>query len=121
MAEVRLIDANALIDAIPVVKDMDEEITVGGAVSDFICMISEQPTIDAVVLPKGKVGDCVKWNTGVSVKLFQIHSILICEDGIRYDLGDISPFVDHSRIMGILSQEEAEKILREKGREYDNY
>jgi len=56
MAEVRLIDANALIDAIPVVKDMDEEITVGGAVSDFICMISAQPTIDAVPVVRCK--DC---------------------------------------------------------------
>ena len=62
----------------------------------------------AVVLPAGKIGDYVEWDTGVSVRLFQIQGILIEPDGVRYDLGDLAPFVNHKNINRILTRAEAE-------------
>ena len=61
-----------------------------------------------VVLPVGKIGDYVEWNTGASMRLFQIQSILIEPDGERYDLGDFAPFVNHEGINRILTRAEAE-------------
>ena len=69
----------------------------------------------AVVLPEGKIGDYVERNNGVCMRLFQIHYIIICHDGIRYDLGDFTPFVNHSGINRILTRSEAEAALAEKG------
>ena len=45
--EKRLIDANALIEALPIVTE-DRKITLYGAVADFMIMISAMPTVDAV-------------------------------------------------------------------------
>lgn len=70
--------------------------------------VDELPAVDAVVLPSGKIGDVVKWNTGVSFRYFTIRSIIICHDGMRYDLGELAPFVNHRNIAGIMSEAEAE-------------
>lgn len=51
--EKRLIDANALIDALPVVTE-DRKITLYGAVADFMIMISAMPTVDAVEVVRCK-------------------------------------------------------------------
>ena len=71
-------------------------------------LIMEAPAVDAVVLPSGKIGDVVKWNTGVSFRYFTIRSIIICHDGMRYDLGELAPFVNHRNIAEIMSEAEAE-------------
>ena len=65
-----------------------------------------------VVLPVGKIGDYVEWNTGASMRLFQIQSILIEPDGERYDLGDLAPFVNHEGINRILTRAEAEAAMK---------
>lgn len=70
--------------------------------------LEKAPAVDAVVLPSGKIGDVVKWNNGVSFRYFTIRSIIICRDGLRYDLGELAPFVNHRNIAGILSEAEAE-------------
>jgi hypothetical protein len=70
--------------------------------------IKNAPAVDAVVLPSGKIGDVVKWNTGVSFRYFTIRSIIICHDGMRYDLGELAPFVNHRNIAEIMSEAEAE-------------
>lgn len=66
-----------------------------------------------VMLPKGRVDDYVKWYNGIAERLFQIHSIIVCRDGMRYDLGDFYPFVDDHNIHGILTREQAEAKLKE--------
>ena len=53
--EKRLIDANALIDALPVVTE-DKRITLYGAVADFMITIFAMPTVDAVEVVRCK--DC---------------------------------------------------------------
>lgn len=51
--EKRLIDANALIEALPIVTE-DRKITLYGAVADFMIMISAMPTVDAVEVVHGR-------------------------------------------------------------------
>ena len=53
--EKRLIDANKLIEALPIVTE-DKQITLYGAVADFMVMISAMPTEDAVEVVRCK--DC---------------------------------------------------------------
>ena len=53
MNEKRLIDANALIEALPIVTE-DRKITLYGAVADFMIMISAMPTVDAVEVVHGR-------------------------------------------------------------------
>lgn len=53
----RLIDADALIDALPVVTE-DEQISLIGAIADMVCLISSQPTVDVAPVQHGRwVGD----------------------------------------------------------------
>lgn len=73
----------------------------------------------APILPKGKVGEYVEWNNGIANRIYAIHALLICYDGIRYDLGDFAPFVDHPNIAGILTREEADDAL-ERMNDNDN-
>lgn len=42
----RIIDADALIDALPIVTD-DKQISLIGAVTDMVVLILQQPTVDA--------------------------------------------------------------------------
>jgi hypothetical protein len=72
------------------------------------------PTANAVELPAGKPGDYVKWKNGVSEKLYEINSIMTCKEGMRYDLGDLCPFVNHPAILEIMSQEEAERWMNDE-------
>ena len=75
------------------------------------------PTVDAVELPKGKPGDYLEWDNGAGfTRMYYIHSVMICEDCIRYDLDTISPVISHPHIVRILTREEAEAALdRMKG------
>ena len=49
----RLIDADKLIEALPIVTE-DKQISLYGAVADFMVMISEMPTVDAVEVVHGR-------------------------------------------------------------------
>ena len=51
--EKRLIDANALIEALPIVTE-DKKITLYGAVADFMIMILAMPTVEAVEVVHGR-------------------------------------------------------------------
>lgn len=53
----RLIDADRLIEALPIVTE-DKQISLYGAVADFMVMISEMPTVDAVEVVRCR--DCTK-------------------------------------------------------------
>ena len=76
--------------------------------------INEQPTVNAVILPKGKPGDYLEWNNGTGFrKIYYIRAIIICPDMIRYDLGEFAPGVNSCNIVRIMNREEAEKALEE--------
>lgn len=51
----RLIDADALMDALPVVTE-DKQISIIGAVADFLMLIDDAPTVDALIPP------CKPWD-----------------------------------------------------------
>ena len=103
--EKRLIDAN----------DLWQKTFICDEVAEVRKFIENAPTVDAVILPKGKPGDYVLWTNGVCERLFEIYSIMICKDGIRYDLGDLSPFVNHSHILKIMNlASEVQKMANEK-------
>lgn len=57
--EDRLIRANALIEMLPSVEH-DRRITLSGAVADFICLISNAPTVDAVEVPDKELLRAIK-------------------------------------------------------------
>ena len=125
--EKRLIDANALVDAI---EDIDwyhvnaKGKLVDGANSanstpiykafDIYNAIKEAPTVDAVEMPKGKPGDYLEWDNGTGFRqIYHIHAVMICEDCMRYDLEKFAPVVNHPGIVRILSLEEAEQEWHE--------
>lgn len=56
----RLIGADRLIEALPIVTE-DKQISLYGAVADFMVMISEMPTIDAVEVVRCR--DCIHWDS----------------------------------------------------------
>ena len=64
-----------------------------------------------VVLPVGKIGDIVEWDSGVCKELFLIRGIVIYCDGTRYDLGEFMPVVTDEHICRIIPRAEAEKVL----------
>ena len=70
--EKRLIDANELIEALPIVTE-DRKITLYGAVADFMIMISAMPTVDAVEVVR--CADCKYW----------CEDTLSCTIGNHYD------------------------------------
>ena len=77
-------------------------------------LIDQMPRVDAVELPKGKPGDYLEWDNGAGFKqIYHIHSVMICEDCMRYDIEICSPVVNHPAIVRILSLEEAEKEWKE--------
>ena len=59
----RLIDADALLENLPVVEK-DKQISLIGAVADMVVLISNAPTIDAVPVIRCK--DCKHWGTGIA-------------------------------------------------------
>jgi hypothetical protein len=77
--------------------------------------LADVPTVDAVVMPKGKPGDYLEWDNGTGFKqIYHIHSVMICEDCMRYELANFTPVVNHPNIVRILSKEEAEKEWKER-------
>ena len=67
-----------------------------------------------VVLPVGKIGDIVEWDSGVCKELFLIRGIVIYCDGTRYDLGEFMPVVTDEHIFRIIPRAEAEKALEKE-------
>lgn len=57
----RLIDADALLEMLPVVEN-NFQISLIGAVADFVTMICNAPTVDAV--PIVRCGEC-KWASNI--------------------------------------------------------
>lgn len=94
--------------------DTDAEIQEHSDWLRFKEMIERQPTVDAVVMPKGKPGDYLEWDNGTGIKqIYRIYAVSFCEDYVRYDLEKFSPVVDHPNIVRIMSLDEAEKEWRE--------
>lgn len=89
-----------------------------GKMSDGVTLqsiIDRMPTVDAVVMPEGKPGDCLEWDNGAGFRqIYRISAVMICEDCVRYDLEKLAPFVDHPNIVRIMTQEEAEKEWRDR-------
>lgn len=80
-------------------------------------IINNAPTVDAVELPKGRPGDYLEWDNGVGHRqIYAILSVMICKDCIRYELADFAPVVNHKGIVRILSPEEIEKLVKERGK-----
>ena len=74
-------------------------------------LLSAEKDGRCVVLPVGKIGDIVEWDSGVCKELFLIRGIVIYCDGTRYDLGEFMPVVTDEHICRIIPRAEAEKIL----------
>ena len=76
------------------------------------------PAVDSMVLPKGRPGDYLEWETGIvgHTTIQPIKAILICEDCVRYDLGVFAPTVDHENIVRIMSREEAEREIERRAK-----
>ena len=102
-----LISRSALIDQLERLA-VHEDSWRKSCILGIVRTIDKAPAVDAVALPSGKIGDVVKRNTGVSFRYFTIRSIIICHDGMRYDLGELAPFVNHRNIAEIMSEAEAE-------------
>lgn len=76
--------------------------------------IKKMPTVDAVVLPKGKPGDYLEWDNGTGFKqIYAIQSVMICENCMRYELENFAPVVNHPGIVRIMSLEQAEREWKE--------
>ena len=74
-----------------------------------------QPTVDAVEMPKGKPGEYLEWDNGTGFRqIYHIHSVMICEHCMRYDLEKFATAVNHPGIVRIMSREEAEKEWHER-------
>ena len=69
--EKRLIDANKLIEALPIVTE-DKQITLYGAVADFMVMISAMPTEDAVEVVRCK--DCKHYDNSEGIQWCKLNS-----------------------------------------------
>lgn len=79
--------------------------------------VEKAPAVDAVELPKGRPGDYLEWDNGVGHRqIYAILSVMICKDCIRYELADFAPVVNHKGIVRILSPEEIEKLVKERGK-----
>lgn len=87
------------------------------APDDIVKSIQNAPAVDAIVLPKGRPGDYLEWETGIigHTTIQPINAILICEDCVRYDLGVFAPTVDHENIVRIMSREEAKREIERRG------
>ena len=107
--EKRLIDANK--------AKKDFNLYFGGVSHAVIAnkILDEQPTVDAVELPKGKPGDYLEWDNGTGFKkIYCIYAVMICEDCVRYDLEKFAPEVNHKNIVRIMSKEQAVKEYRDR-------
>ena len=120
-----LISRSALIACIgDVGHDQEDDttfLTMGQACAiahkSIVDIVKAAPAVDAVVLPEGKPGDYLEWDNGVGHRqIYAILSVMICKDCIRYELADFAPVVNHKGIVRILSQEEVEKMVKERGK-----
>ena len=69
---------------------------------------------DVVEMPEGKPGDYLEWDNGAGFRqVYAINAVMICEDCIRYDLGQFAPVVNHPGIVRFLTLEEAEREWKE--------
>lgn len=103
----RLIDVNALEADCNIFDAWDAQIVKA--------WLADQPTVDAVELPKGKPGDYLEWDNGTGFRqVYNIHAVMICEDCMRYDIEICTPVVNHPGIVRIMSREEAEKEWRDR-------
>ena len=115
--EVRLIDANALVK-----NRMGYSVLIDKHTGKWPCVllseISQAPAVDAMVLPKGRPGDYLEWETGIigHTTIQPINAILICEDCVRYDLGVFAPTVNHENIVRIMSREEANREIERRAK-----
>jgi hypothetical protein len=125
--EKRLIDANALSEKIGKMKNEithnrggykycnEDEKNEWNKLDSFDSLVCDAPTVDAVEMPKGKPGDYLEWDNGTGLRqIYHIHSVMICEHCMRYDLGKFAPAVNHPGIVRIMSREEAEKEWHER-------
>lgn len=116
----RLIDANALIEGMKkrcnsLIKEYGSLDHYADGFAEAINYVENAPTVDAVVLPKGKPGDYLEWDNGAGFKqIYCIGAVMICQDCMRYDLEKFSPVVNHPNIVRIMSREEAEKEWHER-------
>ena len=80
--------------------------------------VDKAPAVDAMVLPKGRPGDYLEWETGITghTTIQPIKAILICEDCVRYDLGVFAPTVNHENIVRIMSREEANREIERRAK-----
>lgn len=111
--EKRLIDANEAKSKAILLECLDGDGIPYAVAAIPVITLNNIPTVDAVELPKGKPGDYLEWSNGFSKRIFFIHAIIICADGIRYDLGEFAPFVHSSNIVRIMNREEAAKALED--------
>ena len=78
-------------------------------------LMEDAPTVDAVVMPKGKPGDFLEWNNGCGfTQIYYIHAVSVYEDCMRYELEKFAPVVNHPCIVRIMSKEEARKEWLER-------
>lgn len=106
-----------LIDAEELWKKFESEPWYDNADRDEIAlpMVDDAPTVDAVEMPKGKPGDYLEWDNGTGFRqIYHIHSVMICEHCMRYDLEKFAPAVNHPGIVRIMGREEAEKEWHER-------
>ena len=97
-------------------KFEDEVVVSGMTFSEVVELMHAERDGRCVVLPTGKIGDVVEWDSGVCKELFQIRGIVTYADGTRYDLGEFMPFADDEHICRIIPRAEAEKALgKEQG------
>jgi hypothetical protein len=84
---------------------------------DVVTAVEDAPAVDTVELPEGKPGDYLEWYNGVGQRqIYAILSVMICKDCIRYELADFAPVVNHKGIVRILSPEEVDKMVKERGK-----
>lgn len=111
----RLIDANALRKRhCEGCKEDIREMCRVDPICASLQWVDEEPTVDAVELPKGKPGDYLEWDNGTGFKqVYAINAVMICEDCIRYDLEKFAPVINHPGIVRFLTLEEAEREWKE--------
>ena len=79
--------------------------------------LKEIPAVDAVELPRGKVGEFVMMDNGYGEETAMIKGIAVTDEGLRYCFRFKSIPVDSPKIMRIMSREETEKWWEDFERE----
>lgn len=106
----RLIDADDLMEAY-----LEEQKKPGSYRIEKIIM--QAKTVDAVELPKGKIGECVLWKPDSFEEMSVIEAIAVTDKGMRYCFRWKSVPVDSPKILQIMGREEAERWFEDVYRE----